>query len=184
MTYKIPRAARRREATEETIAVAPIQVGPSPVPAHEARESFMSLSAALTGFAELELAATGVAELYLRYLEDTFPDVLGRLLAAWRPIERDQPETEREAALRVVVMPDPELGPFARALLGMWYTATWAKMPTDWSQAYGDHGDVTAVVAGAYPEGLAWRAGGLHPQGAKPTGFGSWAFPPSGSTDG
>jgi hypothetical protein len=153
----------------------------NPLAARETRESFISLSAAITGFAGLELEATGVADLYLRFLASTFPDVLDRLLATWRTIERDYPETEREAALRVLVMPDPELGPFARTLLGMWFTATWTKMPADWSQAYGDHGDVTAVVAGAYSEGLAWRAGGLHPQGAKPTGFGSWALPPSGS---
>jgi hypothetical protein len=62
----------------------------------------------------------------------------------------------------------------------LWYTATWAQMSSDWSAVYGRHPeDVNRAFGRTYPEGLVWRAAiGAHPGGAKPTGFGTWAFRP------
>lgn len=182
MPYKIPKVARLANARigdSPGDAEAPAVDDLKPAPA--VRPSFRSLSAVLTGFSELELEATGVGELYLGFLLATFPDVLDELLLAWATIEREYPPAGREAGVRAMLLADPKLGPFARSLLGMWYTATWTAMQPDWSAAYGDHHDVTAVIKGAYPGGLVWRAGGLHPQGANPTGFGTWALPPAGA---
>lgn len=182
MPYKVPRVARRAAAGRgdglggvEAPALDNLKLAPA------VRPSFRSLSAVLSGFSELELEATGVGDLYLGFLLATFPDVLDELLVAWAAIERDYSPAAREAGLRALVLADPKLGPFARSLLGMWYTATWTAMTPDWSAAYGDHHDVTAVIKGAYPGGLVWRAGGLHPQGVNPTGFGTWALPPAGA---
>jgi hypothetical protein len=102
--------------------------------------------------------------------------VLEELLAKWPTVARAR---DRDAALRREILADPKLGPFARAILALWYTATWNQLPASWSKAYGRHAeDVNQGFASSYPEGLMWGAGGLHPQGAKPTGFGSWARPP------
>lgn len=141
---------------------------------------FHSLSVALTGFDEQELAGTGAGNAYLAFLLRAFPDVMPELLAAWRAVEAEHPPGEREAGLRKHVLDDPKLGPFARAVTYLWYTATWAQMTAGWSNAYGQHpDDVNRSFGPAYPEGLMWRAGiGTHPGGAKPTGFGSWALPP------
>lgn len=181
MPYKIPKVARlgntsAADAPEVVDVPAADDVGPSAAE----RKSFRSLSAVLSGFSELELEATGVEDLYLGFLLATFRDVLDELLLVWAAIEREYPPVAREAGVRTRVLTDPKLGPLVRSLLAMWYTATWTAMTPDWSQAYGDHHDVTAVIKGAYPAGLVWRAGGLHPQGANPTGFGTWALPPAG----
>jgi hypothetical protein len=178
--YKIPKVARLGNAGAgdawEVLAVPAVD---DVKPCSAERQSFRSLSAVLTGFSELELEASGVEDLYLGFLLARFRDVLDEVLVAWAAIEREYPPVAREAGVRTRVLGDPKLGPFVRSVLAMWYTATWTAMKPDWSQAYGDHHDVTAVIKGAYPEGLVWRAGGLHPQGAKPTGFGTWAFPPA-----
>jgi hypothetical protein len=173
MPYKAPWTL-----SGETALVPPaIDVEP-----HPGRDAFIALSVRLTGFAEIELAGTGVAGLYLGWLALSFPDVLPELLAAWEKIA-DDPDVD--AALRRDILADPKLGPFARAILGLWYTATWNALPAAWSKAYGHHrGDVNQVFGAAYPEGLVWKAAHLHPTAAKPTGFGTWSFPPGALSDG
>jgi hypothetical protein len=64
----------------------------------------------------------------------------------------------------------------------LWYTANWNPLDESWSETYGGHAADQAQAFGyAYPEGLMWKAAGTHAMGAKPTGFGTWAFaPPEG----
>jgi hypothetical protein len=145
----------------------------------ESVEEFLSLSSELTGFESIELRGAAVGEEYLRWLIASFPAVLGDLLEVWRRILADYPPSEREVHLRRDVMADPRLGPFARSLVVLWYTATWNALPEEWSAAYGGGAsDASHVFGGAYAEGLAWKAARAHPVGAKPTGFGSWALAP------
>jgi hypothetical protein len=138
------------------------------------RSTFLTLSAELTGYDVVELEGTGVADLYLAYLHANAAEPTARLLGAWHAIEAGTAPVDREAALRRDVMADAELGPFARALLALWYTAQWASP------------DSTKVesLPQAWPEGLAWRAGGTHPTAAKPGGFASWAAPPAEAVHG
>jgi hypothetical protein len=168
--YKAPWARTGRAVTRASLPLAP-----APPPAEAA--DFVGLSVELTGFDEAELLGTGSTDIYYGYLAGTFPDVLAELLAAWRRIAILPPD-EREAAVRREILADPKLGPFARAVLVLWYTATWNALPAEWSQAYGYHGDANQTFGPAYPEGLVWKAAHLHPGGAKPTGFGTWAFEP------
>jgi hypothetical protein len=138
---------------------------------------FLAFSATLTGFDEVELLGTGTDQLYMAWLARAFPDVLPELLAAWAAVARDP---DREAALRRKILADPKLGPFARGVLVLWYTATWNQLPSAWSRAYGKHAeDVNQTFGPAYAEGLMWKAANLHPSGAKPTGFGTWAIAPA-----
>jgi hypothetical protein len=152
----------------------PLPVAPTAPPAEAG--DFLGLSAELTGFDEVELLGTGATEIYRGFLAGAFPDVLPELLAAWHAIAH---LPDREAAVRREILADPKLGPFARAVIVLWYTATWNQLPAEWSQAYGQHPkDVNQTFGPAYPEGLVWKTANIHPGGAKPTGYGTWAFPP------
>lgn len=150
-----------------------------------ATEPLLSLSAILTGFGEEELLATGSAERYCNWLGDTFTFLFPELLAAWEQIEREHPDPpSRETALRQKILADPRLGPFARNIALLWYTAAWGALSKEWAQEH-QQPEVPACVFGRdYPEGLVWKAAGTHPVGANPTGFGSWALPPTPTSTG
>jgi hypothetical protein len=182
--YKIPRLAGPEADAS------PLPAGGSPraaarpetvAPHEEHVRDFYSLSAELTGFDEVELLGTGVGDLYLDWLLQAFGDVLAELLEAWREVQSGCPPGERETLLRTSILDHPVLGPFARSVLMLWYTATWS--PPQWWWMSPQHpGSVNLAFGDAYPEGLMWRAAvGAHPIAAKPTGFGTWAFRPEGA---
>jgi hypothetical protein len=184
--YKIPRLA----GLEGDPSPSPLPAGGSPqrvaspaTPAWHDEQvgDFYSLSVELTGFDEVELRGTGVGDLYLDWLTLAFEDELPELLAAWREVERGCPPAERQDALRESILDHPVLGPLARSVLLLWYTATWS--PPQWWWISSEHpGNVNFAFGEAYPEGLMWRAAiGAHPTAAKPTGFGTWAFAPEGA---
>lgn len=179
--YKIPRLGVNANAGPLPPAAAPPPEAASPATAAPPEghvDDFYSLSVALTGFDDVELRGTGVGHVYMEWLLRVFPDVMAKLLAIWRDIEREVPSGERSAALERLVLADGVLGPFARSVLVLWYTATWR--PPDWAWTEADSPEnVDRAFGVAYPEGLMWRAAiGAHPGGAKPTGFGTWAFRP------
>lgn len=181
--YKIPRLAGPEEGRSPLPAGGPAPGAASPAtaaPPEEHVAGFYSLSVELTGFDEVDLRETGVGELYLDWLMRTFADVLPELLATWREVQSTCPPGERGAGLRDSILDHPVLGPFARSLLLLWYTATWS--PPWWWMAADHPGGGNLSFGAAYPEGLMWRAAvGAHPGGAKPTGFGTWAFQPEGA---
>jgi pimeloyl-ACP methyl ester carboxylesterase len=143
------------------------------------RARFVGLSAQLTGFEEIELAGTGAIDPYYDWLDGAFPDVFEEILDRWPAVAG---ASDRDDALQREILADPKLGPLARGILGLWYTATWNQLPSSWAKAYGRRDqDVNRGFASTYSEGLMWSAGGLHPQGAKPTGFSTWAFAPARS---
>lgn len=146
----------------------------------ERRQSFLGLSAALTGFDRLQLLGTGVAEQYLRTLDAIVPaETLARLLSAYDAL----PSGEGKApALAADILGDAELGPVARNLILLWYSGSWKRLPDDWRAAHGKSPlDETHVVSpAAYLAGLQWAVVGAHPQGGQQQGFGSWAEPPLG----
>jgi hypothetical protein len=145
------------------------------------RDAFVGLSSELTGFTPLELAGTGAIDVYRGWLRRAFPGELDELLGRWPAVLKSR---DRAAGLQREILDDAKLGPFARGILGLWYTATWNQLPESWAKAYGRRPeDVNRAFAASYAGGLAWSAGGLHPQGAKPTGFGIWALPPHEVSD-
>ena len=179
--YKIPAAGGLSPAADpphEAVSTA------AAAPPDEHVAGFHSLSVELTGFGEQELAGTGAGHVYLAFLLRAFPDTMPELLAAWRSVEAEYPPGERAAGLRKAILDDPKLGPFARAVTYLWYTASWPAMSAAWSKAYGEHPeDANRSFGREYPEGLVWRTSpGIHPGGAKPTGFGTWSFAPEERT--
>lgn len=135
---------------------------PIPPPRPGDQPDFLALSVALTGFDEVELRGTGVVADYHGWLEEHFAGQLAGLLELWRETPPG------EAALESFILRDPDAGPFARALIVLWYTATWSFA-----------GQPTVAFRKAFPEGLIWKTGDLHPTAAKPPGFASWALPPA-----
>ena len=142
---------------------------------------FVAASAALTGFTPAELWGTGMVDTYL----DTVFDIIGEghteavLTTTAAVAERAAPD-RLDDELRLRVLDDPRLGPPARAITMLWYSGMWVQLPPQWRDAHGASVlDANRVIsAQAYTEGLVWLAAGAHPQGAKPTGYGSWSLPP------
>jgi hypothetical protein len=123
----------------------------------------------------VDLWGTGQAERYLEEVIATVGDaIVARLLLAGD-------EAVHTGRLQTLVMDDHDLGPVARSVIVLWYLGQWYPLPNDWRNRNGaSPRDVPRVIsADAYAAGLAWRAAGAHPMGANPTGYGSWANPPT-----
>jgi hypothetical protein len=129
--------------------------------------AFYELSVPLTGFSQVELRGTGVGEQYAYFIANTAGVALfNDLLAAFRAIPPDRVDW----GIRTQILGDPIFGPLARNILTLWYTGQWNAMTPQ---------QTTQVLSPqSYQEALVWDAGGIHPTGAKQTGYGSWALPP------
>lgn len=160
----------------------------------DAREQFVALSAALTGYDRAELHGTGMIDSYWLTLNQTLGGrVVGELLSAWMEVSGSGLEVSGgaggqnadavEADLRQRILEDPKLGPVARNLVILWYLGQWSQMSAQWRERHGASAeDRSRVVSpGAYREGLVWDAIGAHPMSAKQQGFGAWALPPRGT---
>jgi hypothetical protein len=150
----------------------------------EHADTFLEMSALLTGFGRARLLGTGLTGSYLRAIDAVLPEgVLGELLDAFGrlPAGADREATaDREAAIGSAILGDPKLGPVARNVILMWYRGTWTALPDAWRSAYGTSPlDTNRVLsAQAYQAGLQWVAAGAHPAGARQQGYGAWAAAP------
>lgn len=146
----------------------------------EPLQTFVQLSAALTGFSAFRLLGTGQAESYLAAIRSVVgDDLVDELLERYRRISAHTGD-ELSRLLRAQVFSDERLGPVARNVVKLWFVGTWYQLPSSWRDAFGTaEGDVTFVVSPAsYTEGLLWPAIGANPPGAKAPGYGTWAEPP------
>jgi hypothetical protein len=135
-------------------------------------DKFSELSVALTGFSLAELQATGMMRTYF----DELGLVLGRAIR-----QKYFSSNLGPAAL----LSDELWGPLTRNLIRMWYLGQWKKLPVCWGTKTFSKEDVDGfdefgrnvdrvISPGAYREGLAWKAVGVNPVGAKEPGFASW----------
>lgn len=141
---------------------------------------FLALSSELCGFSEFTLQGTGYADGYLATVRGMVGDeCMGELLRAYRELGAQTPET-RDRALRATILSHEKLGPVARNIIKLWYSATWFELPPEWHREFQTQQDDRRFnpFTYAYPEGLLGPAVGAHMQGAKPTGYGSWAQAP------
>lgn len=147
------------------------------------KDHFLEVSAVLTGFNRLDLLGTGMLDLYYGALTEIVGDaIFGELWAEFAKLKHKCGEDldQLEKAIEKKILPDPKLGPVAKTIVQMWYMGQWSQLPPDWREKYGTNpSDFNHVIsAAAYTEGLIWKAAGVHPQGAKPPGFGTWSAPP------
>lgn len=142
-------------------------------------ETFVALSAVLTGFSPAELWGTGqVRPHWSMLLRIAGERLCGRLLDLGATLP-GLASTDRDACVRQAML-DPDLGPLVNNLIVLWYTGLWQQLPQPWRNAHGAHAeDLTGYPSpAAYAQGLVWKAMHVHPQGALQPGFGSWALPP------
>ncbi len=156
-------------------------------------DDFYAISVALTGYNKTSLQGTGVGDTYLSTLQSIVGEpITHELLWVYNNILTEGgTEAEQNHRIRVEIISNAKLGPVARNIIKMWYTANWYQMPSEWTNRFGtfatdDCGnflDVDHVVSGeAYEQSLVWLAMEAHPMGAKQPGFGTWAFPPHEET--
>lgn len=146
-------------------------------------ESFLAISAVLTGYDRVDLLGTGLADEYYRQVVAVVGEKISReLWAIGTKIihEYGGDEAGLEAAIRREVLASTKFGPVARNIIQLWYWGSWLELPQAWRSRYGTSpADVTHFTsAEAYKQGLIWDAMGTHPQGAKQPGFGSWSLLP------
>lgn len=148
-----------------------------------AEERFIAVSVALTGFDHVELLGTGMTALYLETVEKWVgPAIAAELLAFGTDPVPD------EFVVRTRILANAKLGPVARNVIELWYTATWNPLSVAWYVAYQaeipqlpnltDLPSAYIVAPEAYVESLVWIAANAHPMGAKQPGYGTWAQPP------
>lgn len=146
------------------------------------KPQFLAISAVLTGFSELELARTDMADAYWGTLVDMAGEMIaGDFMSACATIlAASQSPADLPGMIEAQLLKHPAFGPLARNIIVMWYLGQWSALPREWCDAYGSRMDDCnrMISAHAYQESLVWQAFGSHPQGAKPTGWGSWSDPP------
>lgn len=145
-------------------------------------ERFLDLSAELTAFKVFELLGTGMAADFMKTVEEIAGTaVLDAMLAIHADLPNQGPNgLDRKGVVSRELLGNARVGPVARNIIKLWYTGTWNRLPSSWSERYGPAPrDRTFVVSPAsYIEGLMWKAIGAHPAGAKGPGYGSWRHPP------
>ncbi|MEU6621618.1 hypothetical protein ABZ926_12705 [Streptomyces litmocidini] len=144
----------------------------NPAAASEELKRFVGLCVPLTGFSAFDLHGTGMAPLYLATArQELGGSNLDDFLSRWEFYNAkgrgpaQLPSRDRE---------------IARALVYLWYTGAWPRIaPAVHAELRRErpNGEFMASDT-SYAEGLVWRAFGGHPAGAKPPGFGTWAYPP------
>ncbi len=150
-------------------------------------EYFLDFSVVVTGFSRFDLLGTGQADCYYQTVEEKIgKPILKELLDTFHGLEltaqkKYQPSILTEG-LHSEILASGKLGPIARNIIKLWYTATWYELPDQSGKDFG----VTLVDNStcipspqAYPEGLVWRAVGVNPPGAKAPGYGTWSEEPS-----
>ncbi|WP_420587988.1 hypothetical protein [Marivita sp.] len=138
---------------------------------------FIRLSVDLTGMSEYRIIGTGNAETFLDLAVDRCSEeTIAAMLEAHGCVQSDTFERD----MRHLILGDPRFGAIARNLLKLWYIGTWAPLPSDWYEVYGNSRENGPVIPSitAYTAGLLWPTIGGNPQGAKPLGYGMWAHPP------
>ena len=143
------------------------------------QETFVALSAVLTGIGPVPLAGTGQTKAYLAELDRILPaGLLDDMLARFDELER---APEVETGVEAAILADPRLGPVARSLILLWYRGAWTQLPTAWRASFGAADlDSSRVISGAaYRSGLQWVVAGGHASGANGQGYGAWALLPA-----
>ena len=101
-------------------------------PSNQARQRFLELSVAITGYDDAVLWGTGMVDTYLTFVLDAVGDqVTGRLLSVWHQVA-DAAQGDPSALdqmLRDEVFADPTLGPVARNLIVLWYLGDGSSCP-------------------------------------------------------
>ena len=126
-------------------------------------QTFVELSAALTGVDAVLLHGTGMVQTYLQKISEIVPPrLLERLFGTFAAAGRNSPQRCLEG-----ILDDEDLGPVARAITVLWYCGAWTGLPAAWHARNGDmSSDPTGVVSSAgYQPALQASLLGAYPAG-------------------
>ncbi len=147
---------------------------------------FLDFSAEVTGFSRFDLEGTGQADLYFDTVLNMIGEkILTELLETFQKFDKSAKKKHNPTilteGLRSEILTSATLGPVARNIIKLWYTATWEKLPKSLESWYGIDQTNSPFIPSpqSYPEGLVWKAIGVNPPGAKAPGYGTWSEPPS-----
>jgi len=130
-------------------------------------ESFLKISAFLTGFTETELTGTGMLATYYNFILSTSPpQAVNDFFTDMEAFLKAKP-ADPEKVMKANFMPLNRYNGLTQYIINMWYTGNWG---------LGYNGIV--ISAASYIQGLMWETGHTHPAGAKQPGFASWAEKP------
>jgi hypothetical protein len=144
-------------------------------------EGMTALSVALTGFSAYHLQGTGLLKTYTNHLITRMGmTAFKSLISTFDTVSSFSDSSEKDRAMRHLILGDACLGPAARSLLKLWYVGVWHALPSEWHDNFGGSlEDVDCVpCAASYTEGLLWPAIGTNPAGVKAQGYAAWARPP------
>lgn len=144
--------------------------------------SFINLSAALTGFQASKLSnpfdTQKVAEVYFEVVSDpknVDQATFSKLLATFNQIAQQYPtQPSQNEQITAQILNSSVLGPLAKNINRMWYLGVWY---TDDKQ---QNGFVVSQLA--YINGLVWEVMEAHPMGYSQENFGYWETAPTPTT--
>ena len=135
-------------------------------------DTFLEISAYLTGFSEVELEGTGLLGEYFQVVMERprpvekpiVPTNAELFMAEAADILRGRRNDNRiNAEIARRLMPDAAYQGLAKQIITLWYMGSWGN---------------NVVSPASYVQGLIWDIAESHPPGAKQPGYGSWAIPP------
>lgn len=154
-------------------------------------QTFLKLSARLTGFSEVELLERGMLEsYYYTIMKENDQDLVRSFFQKAKEILGGDPaEIDRKICADFIHeqhiecgKPAPPLNtlPYqglAQRIILMWYTGNWTTM-NGLDKNISEQARTAAVSAEAYKSGLIWTVAETHPAGARYPGYQSWRTKP------
>jgi len=145
-------------------------------------ESFVQLSALLTGIAAEKLAPAvdpvNIKQVYFDLARKESGDTFQQLLSIF---DQNQGKPPDEIAEIILTQSGAAVGNLARTLMLVWYLGSWYA-PRDPPQ-YSNFPSSTVVSPDAYTQGWVWRVAQAHPMGFSPLIFGYWGQTPPPLSD-
>ena len=129
-------------------------------------ETFLKISAYLTGYSQVDLLGTGMVGVYYgTIVENTASSIVDYFFQTAEEIlnSSEGDETLMNEGISKKLMPDNCYNGLAKTIISVWYTGNWGS---------------NVINPDSYKQGLMWDTAGAHPPGAKQPGYGSWSIEP------
>ena len=155
----------------------------TPTPAPEADvQDFANMSAALTGFLSSvlkpQLDPVGLARTYYEFaLAQVGAAQMSALLAAFRAIQTQPPQTIADTLLETTSATPSVQALLCQSIIAMWYLGAWYIPGVQGGGGFPPT-PLQIISSEAYTNGLVWKVMQSHPMGFSPFTFGYWSQVP------
>jgi len=157
---------------------------PTPTPTSSPLDSFVKLSAILTGIDAAKLAppvdAINIKQVYFDLAQQKAGSTFDQLLSLFN---QNQDKTPEEIATLILTQSGAAIGNLGRTIMLLWYLGSWYD-PSDPAKYDSINPPSSSVVsADAYTQGWVWRVAQSHPMGFSALRFGYWNQTPPPLSD-